>query len=84
MERLRAIREYTTQHVCNQRPPHTTTWYVVTFAQRDGVVVADCSFSSKENAEFVITAVNDKYDRLGEPGNHGDTWLEDPPGASGE
>ena len=75
--RLRAIREYTCQHTCKHTPPLTTTWYVVTFAGESGLVYADSHFSSMEDADFVVNAVNKRYDELGPPGKHLSVWRDD-------
>ena len=75
--RLRAIREYTAHHICNAKPPHKTTIYNVTFAEEDGVVVSDANFFRQEEADFIVDAVNKRFDELGPPGQHCSTWLED-------
>ena len=75
--RLRAIREYTTAYTCDCKPLCTTTHYIVTFAHENGVVVAECDFCTKDEANMVVNAVNKRYDELGEPGEHCMEWLED-------
>ena len=74
MKRLRAIREYTSQTLCNHNPPHKTTAYIVTFVKEGGCVVADASFHLKEEADFIVDVVNEAYNKLGEPIEHGSKW----------
>lgn len=75
--RLRAIREYTGQSSCEHTPPKTATYYNVTFAREDGIVIADCNFHTKAEANAIVDAVNKRYDELGEPGDHCSEWWED-------
>lgn len=72
--RLRAIREYTGQHSCEHTPLKTATYYNVTFAREDGIVVADCNFDTKAEADMIVDAVNKRYDELGEPSDHFRGW----------
>ncbi len=57
---LRAIREYTANQFC-ARCNHTKPVYVVTFAQPDGLVVAECSFSDKMQADYVVEMLNAQH-----------------------
>ncbi len=75
--RLKAIREYTTMYSCNHSPPNKTLHYIITFADEDGIVVTDCNFCTKEEADFVVDAVNKRYNELGEPEEHVSEWLEE-------
>ena len=73
--RLKAIREYTNKRVCEHTPPLFATSYIVTFAREDGIVVADCHFNSKEEADFIVNIINKAYNELGKSEEHISEWI---------
>lgn len=75
--KLRAIREYVSNTVCNCGECGKISKQVtfnVTFADETGCVVANCYFNSVEEANFVVDAVNQQYDAVGESGEHLSKW----------
>ena len=60
---LRAIREYTGNSVCSCTGEiKTHKYYVVTFADKNGIVVAEAHFGRKEEADFIVESVNNASD----------------------
>ena len=75
--RLQAIREYTGKRTCSHSPPKIAIGYCVTFVVEKGYVVAEAHFTTTEEADFVVNAVNTAYDKAGSPGKHLSVWCDE-------
>lgn len=64
---VRATIEYEFNYTCKHTPPGTTAWYKVTFANRQGIVVAEMNCPSKDIAEQIcdsFTPDKEKHQKL--------------------